>query len=160
MLIATWITAISTLIMGICAIIALTTWKKEFKTNKICEIYEKLIVKMFEIEKFLSDLYAIYEKEEFCNEKLENFSNDLKQFSVKLATADNTKLSSMIHGFSEDLIPIKFYSKTNEDGSRDFYRDTFIELYFKNTKGFKNKLDKNISKFFEYCQQELKKFYK
>lgn len=160
MLIATWITAVSTLIMCICAIVALTTWKKEFKTNKICGVYEDLLTRTFEIEDFLANLYALYEKEDFCKEKLEKYSNEFKLYSIKLLIVKNAKLSILIKETSEALTPMKYYTGHNGDGSYDLNWDKFIDLYFKNINNFKNIIDKNITKIIESCREELKKFYK
>ena len=160
MLVATWITAIATFTMGVCALVALTSWKKEFKTNKICGVYEDLLERTFEIEKFLANLYALYEKEEFCKEKLEKYSNEFKLYSIKLLIVKNEEFSNLIKETSEALTPMKYYTEHNGDGSYNLHWDKFIDLYFKNINDFKNIINKNITKIIESCREELEKFYK
>ena len=170
--VATWITAISTLLMMLATSFmaffawkALNTWKEELRINKILEIYNDLFLLFFKIESFLDNLSIIYAKEgeQNCNEKIVSFSSEIALFKSKIKILNNKDLCDNIDFCFENIQKVFAWgdSQTLENGAiRVTYQyETFINKYLHDN-NFRGDLKEAIAKIRQICEEKQYDLYK
>lgn len=156
------LTGISTFVMAITAITALSSWQKEFKAKKKTEIYEELIYIISKISLFLQNLrnFMNNTSDKKTNEELTSYSTKLKLLAVKLKAIKNENLYKLVDNISKEIEPIKHFSEKNDDGSFHAWFEYFNANYLNNRDSFKDNVDKNLNNILNLCNKELQKFYK
>ena len=159
---AEWITAISTCVMAVAAILALDTWKKNIVLNKKISVLTNTDKCIYVFKRFLNDyMRGLYIGENSflvktpIDQYLDNTNEQLRLLQSEAEITNFLKLKDELEKLTK-YIKSCFVEKVSHDDKYSVYK--FEEKYHNNCE-FKECLNKHLDNIENICQQEFKKIY-